>query len=297
MDFSFPEVPESIRLIVLAVLQGIAEFLPISSSGHLNVFSTALGGEPSTRVNIALHFGTLLSILVYYRKKVIALLFEDRRVIPLLIIGTIPAAIAGVTIKTYYPWLLKDLMVTGVMLAITGIALCFFQPTKKKKGDSKDAEALLQIDGNSAEEKSAVGDSKKDYFDLSWKAALLIGVFQAFALMPGISRSGFTILAGVMIGLKHKSAATFSFLLAIPAILGATVLELLDLAKHPSQEPTGMVLLATLVAFVVGLGALALLVKMLDQGKLHWFALWVLPLGLLVIIWELYKQLAIEAGI
>ena len=293
--FEFPEVPESLRLIVLAVLQGIAEFLPISSSGHLNVFSTALGGEPSTLVNIALHAGTLLSILIFYRKRIMRLLAEDRRVILLLIVGTIPAAVIGVTIKKVYPWLLEDLLLTGVMFVITGLALVYFHriarneaDAREKKADKESSAGKDSLDSQSAE--------RLDYVDLSIKAVLFIGLFQAFALMPGISRSGFTILAGILMGLKHKSAGTFSFLLAIPAILGATVLELLDLFETPPTENLGMVCVAAVVAFFVGLASLALLVKMIDRGQLHWFALWVLPLGFLVILWRIYQQLSELAG-
>lgn len=286
-DFDLPHVPESLRLIVLAILQGVAEFLPISSSGHLNVFSSILGGEPSSLVNIALHAGTLLSICVYYRKKIVDLLSSDRRVIPLLIVGTIPAALIGIFIKKMFPWILEDVLLTGVMLVITGIALMYFQKSTQREKE-------MDLEDQSNEEKALKKSSswgRREYIDLGYKAALFIGVFQAFALMPGISRSGFTILAGVLVGLRHKSAATFSFLLAIPAILGATILETLDLFDAPPSEPIGMLLVAAVTAFVVGLLSLAVLVKMLDQGKLHWFALWVLPLGLFVIIWQLYERL------
>ena len=143
---------------------------------------------------MALHVGTLASILVFYRRRILDLLRSDRRVIPLLVVGTIPAAVIGVSIKKFAPWILNDLMVTGVMFVITGIALMYLQ--KPREG-------------------------KRDYVELGIKAALFIGMFQAFALLPGISRSGFTIVAGVMVGLRRNSAATFSFLLAIPAILGA----------------------------------------------------------------------------
>ncbi len=293
MDFDLPEFPrssESTRLIILALIQGLAEFLPISSSGHLNVFASFLGGKPSTLVNIALHFGTLMSIVVYYRKRIIALFKSDRRVLLLLIIGTIPAGVIGLIIKKWFPYVLENLMLTGLMFVITGIALCLFQPRKRKAGLINDKALDQSVDAS-----TEIADSKSGYLDLTWKGALLIGTFQAFALMPGISRSGFTILAGLMIGMRRSSAAAFSFLLAIPAILGATILEIVDVIGTKPDEPFGWILLAAAVAFIVGWGSLALLVKMLNQGMIHWFAIWVLPLGLVVIIWQIAVQIAERA--
>jgi len=319
MEFDVSQLGDLPRLMILAVVQGIAEFLPISSSGHLNVGAEYLGGKPNHRVNIALHFGTLLSILLYYRVRILDLLRSDRRVIPLLIVGTMPAVIVGLAIKKIWPWLEEDLLVTGVMLCITGMGLCWFQKLGRRHPDESGADDSPEAvpgksDGSAASEEipsagsgSATGERSqhasreetvtplargKDYAELRFGQAILIGCFQAFAILPGISRSGSTILAGLLVGLKDRSAATFSFLLAIPAILGATVLEVVDVVQRPTEGEYSLALLglAMLVSFVVGLLSLALLVKMLSRGILHWFAIWVLPLGMIVIIWQLYEQ-------
>ena len=202
---------ESIQIVILAIVQGIAEFLPISSSGHLVILSELFGmGEGTTELNIILHFGTLLAIVLFYRKRIIALLSADQRVIPLLIVGTIPIVIVGLTVKKVFPWVTEYPLLAGFMLPITGLMLLMLP--KIKEGED-------------------------EYQDITYKTALLIGCAQAFAILPGISRSGSTIVAGSWLGLKRQSATTFSFLLVIPAILGATVLEVKDMIeKDPTAE-------------------------------------------------------------
>ena len=257
---------ESIQIVILAIVQGIAEFLPISSSGHLVILSELFGmGEGTTELNIILHFGTLLAIVLFYRKRIIALLSADQRVIPLLIVGTIPIVIVGLTVKKVFPWVTEYPLLAGFMLPLTGMMLLMLP--KIKEGEN-------------------------EYQDITYKTAFLIGCAQAFAILPGVSRSGSTIVAGSWLGLKRQSATTFSFLLAIPAILGATVLEVKDmLEKDPNVESTSVWLLAlgALVAFAVGLVALQWLVRWVEKGKLHWFAYWVIPAGFGVVVWQLYQ--------
>lgn len=248
-------------MILLAIIQGIAEFLPISSSGHLVIFGRLIGvAEESATVNIVLHAGTLASILLVYWQRIVNLLTEDRRVIPLLVVGTIPAGIAGIIIKTKYEAILESPLVAGWMLLITGGLLL-----------------LLKY----------LPDQNQTYRSLAWGKAFEIGIFQALALMPGISRSGSTIVGGRLIGLSKEDAVTFSFLLAIPAILGATVLELKDLAESGiSAERLTPLLVGAVVAFVVGIFALRWLIAWSRQGRLHLFAYWCIPVGIATIIWQ-----------
>lgn len=257
------DLSELLQVIVLAIVQGVAEFLPISSSGHLVAVEALLGKHnESTELSVMLHFGTLLAILVFYRSRILSLLNEDRRVIPLLILGTIPAAVIGLYLKKYHEGLLKDPLLTGFMLVITGYILMALPKIKP---------------------------GKKEYTQLSLLPVMLIGIAQAFALLPGISRSGTTIVMGALVGLKRQSAATFSFLLAIPAIGGASVLEAKDIIEHGASTPIGLLAIGAMVAFFVGLAALSWLVKWIEQGKLHWFSYWLLPFGFFVIIWQLYE--------
>ena len=218
---------EMVQVIILAVVQGIAEFLPISSSGHLNVFQDFMGEMPETaELNIVLHFGTLLAIVLFYWKRIMALLTSDRRVIPMLIVGTIPAAIIGIYVKKFHEEFLASTLLSGYMFPITGLMLLVLY--RVRSGD-------------------------KEYEKLDYGSVIMIGCAQAFALLPGISRSGSTIVMGSILGLKRQSAATFSFLLAIPAILGATLLEVKDIVEAGKTETSVAALLVGLaIAFAVG---------------------------------------------
>ncbi|MDG2184451.1 MAG: undecaprenyl-diphosphate phosphatase [Mariniblastus sp.] len=256
-------VSETLKVVILSVVQGIAEFLPISSSGHLVVINELLGtGQGSIELNVILHLGTLFAILGFYWRRVWALLGKDRRVIPQLIVGTIPAAVIGLTIKRNFEDLLTDPLLTGFMFPITGgmlLLLIWIKP----------------------------GDN--EYQRLTYRQVVLIGVAQAFALLPGISRSGSTIVAGSLLGLKRQSAATFSFLLAIPAIAGAGLLEVKDMLEAgQTTTPPGLLLLGAVIAFVVGLGSLQWLVKWIEAGWLYLFAYWLIPLGIVVVVWQLF---------
>lgn len=254
------------QIIVLAVLQGLTEFLPISSDGHLAIGAAIFEqlGHPLPEVHattIALHVGTLVAILVFFRQRFVALLKDDRRVIGLIVVGTVPAVIFGVLAKLFLEDYLTNPVLTGLMLPLTGVALLW-------GARHQDGTAISR--------------------ELTYFQALIIGLCQAFALLPGISRSGMTIASGLAVGLRRDEAATFSFLLGTPAIAGAAVLEaLLHLLKSPqSSEPVSYMLLGILVSFVVGLLALQWLIRWLREGVIHYFAWWVIPLGIGVLIWQ-----------
>ncbi|WP_235935078.1 undecaprenyl-diphosphate phosphatase [Candidatus Laterigemmans baculatus] len=245
-------------MLILAIVQGIAEFLPISSSGHLVIVGALLGGSDETAtVEIILHAGTLASILVVYWQRIFALLRADRRVIPLLIVGTLPAAVLGLTIKSQAEWLLSNPLLAGCMLLVTGGLLLMLKWLPEGTGE---------------------------YQQMRLWEALLVGCFQAFALLPGISRSGSTIVGARLLGMGRTDAVTFSFLLAIPAILGASVLAVRDLVQEEvASQATAVLALGAVVSFVVGIGALRWLIRWAREGRLYWFAAWCIPVGLLVI--------------
>ncbi len=256
-------IPETLQIIVLAIVQGIAEFLPISSSGHIVALSALFGQQhESSELNIVLHFGTLLAILVFYRQRIAALVGVDRRVVPLLVLGTLPAAAVGLWLKKNHEGLLESPLLAGWMLPVTALILV----------------ALRFI---------PAGD--RDYVRLSWPRVLFIGVAQAVALLPGISRSGTTIVAGCLMGLKRQEAVTFSFLLAIPAISGASLLEAKKIMEQGAETPLWLLGMGALIAFAVGLVALRWLVDWVEAGKLHYFAWWLVPLGATVVIWQLWS--------
>lgn len=259
-----------LEIIFLAIVQGITEFLPVSSSGHLIVLASVFDQfaermEDKVTVNIMLHVGTLAAILAFYWRRIWALLGRDRRVIGLLIVGSIPAAVVGVPLKLYFDDVLKNPLLAGFMFLVTGAMLIWVGRFKPGQTECR---------------------------DLSYRHALLVGLFQAFALLPGISRSGSTIVAGLGTGLRREEAATFSFLLAIPAIGGAGLLEVHGLFKESSNAtPVLALVVGGLVSMVVGLGALAWLVRWIQKGQLHYFAWWVLAVGPAVIAWQLWLRL------
>lgn len=262
-----------IEIIVLSIVQGLTEFLPVSSSGHLvvaNALLEAMGAPPAqdlVEVSIALHLGTLASVLVYYRREIQRLLNEDRRVVPLLILGTIPAAIVGIGIKKGLPddmsdGLLDNVLLAGLMFPVT--AMILVAASRRSSGDGK-------------------------YAALSGAKVFAIGAAQALAILPGVSRSGSTIAAGLGVGLDRESASTFAFLLAIPAILGAGFLETLDaLSGEATGTPVVRLAVGFVVSFIVGWGALALLISFVRRGRLAVFAWYLVPLGVAVVAWQLF---------
>ncbi|NOY30652.1 MAG: undecaprenyl-diphosphate phosphatase [Planctomycetes bacterium] len=258
------------EIILLAIVQGLTEFLPVSSSGHLlvaNGLLEAMGRPPVQdllEVSIVLHLGTLAAVLVFYRHEIVRLFGSDRRMIPLLILGTIPAAVLGLLLKKGIPeqqsaLILENVLLAGWMFPITALLLVW-------------------------SERLAAGE--KEYSQLGWRKVLTIGLFQAVALLPGISRSGATIAAGLSVGLRREASATFAFLLAIPAIAGAGLLESIEMFESSPSTPLATLAVGFVVSMLVGFGALKLLIRLVQRGRLARFAYYLVPLGLAVIAWR-----------
>lgn len=260
---------ETIYILTLAVLQGIAEFLPISSSGHLVIgkallqssWPEAVSEAGGMQLEVALHVGTLGSILVVYFKDLWKLR-RDPRLCLLIVLASFPAGVVGITLKKTLEPMFNSPIVAGVGLLITAVFLLVGQKLVSEKHTEH---------------------------DLPWYAALGIGCFQAVALMPGISRSGSTIAGGLLFGLHRPSSATFSFLMAIVAIGGAAVLEAKDLVfdRVPLAYSPSALLAGMAVSFLVGIVALLVLIRVVSQGRLHWFAYYCLLAGVLTIAWQL----------
>ncbi|MFH1301137.1 MAG: undecaprenyl-diphosphate phosphatase [Planctomycetota bacterium] len=251
-----------LKMILLSVIQGISEFLPISSSGHLVIVESLLEIKADqTDVNIVLHAGTLLSILIFYHRTIFRLLSQDLRVIPLMIVGTLPVVVIGLLAKKYAEHLLESPLLAGCMLPVTGLFLLLIPHIPQKD---------------------------RSYTQITYKQALFVGLVQAIAILPGISRSGSTIVAGLFAGMSRQSAATFSFLLAIPAISGATILETAEIISNQHiSTPLSLLAVGALISAIVGLASLWLLVRWLEKGKLHYFAYWCIPLGIIIVIMQL----------
>jgi undecaprenyl-diphosphatase len=255
------------QILILAFIQGVAEFLPISSSGHVVIVAQLLAGGSAAQldvsdVNIVLHVGTLFSILVIYWRRVVQLLGEDRRSIGLLLVGTLPGVAVGVPMKKFGSALLESPLLAGLLLILTGVMLLWV--SRRRFGN-------------------------QEHENLGYGRAFLIGAAQATAVLPGLSRSGATISAGLRLGLSPSGATTFSFLLAIPIIAGGGAYELLSMFRDQPALTTPPLYLAVgaVVAFVVGLVSLAWLIRCIEHGRLQWFAAWCIPVGLCVVVWQL----------
>lgn len=269
--------------LTLGIVQGLTEFLPISSSGHLVLFQALLGlEEPELLFDIAVHVGTLVAVcLFYFRdiKRVVRMLFSksvwsdngggfgkqikktpEIRLFFLIIVGTIPTVCLGLAFRPIADTLFSSIRIVGFMLVITGLVLWLTRRTP------------------------ATG---RRTGELTLRDALYIGVVQGLAILPGISRSGSTIAIGLLRGINRETAARYSFLLSIPAILGALVLGCFDISGATAhRQATGIMVGGALVAFVVGYLALRILVYMIQKGRFFIFAPYCWLLGTLCVIYS-----------
>ncbi|MCA9085660.1 MAG: undecaprenyl-diphosphate phosphatase [Planctomycetaceae bacterium] len=258
---------EVVRAIILGVVQGIAEFLPISSSGHLVIadklmeeFSGHGFGEAGLSLNVALHVGSLFSILAVFWRDILGL-WNQWRVCGLIILATIPVGLIGVLFEDQINSAFTEPLFVGCALLLT---------------------AVLLLVGQKMESGSVVVP------ELPWLKALIIGLFQAVAIIPGVSRSGSTIAGGMLVGLERSAAARFSFLLAIPPIGGAGLLKFLDLRDQPDIGISVTALIAGMVtSFVVGYLSLNWLLKLISQRQLHRFAAYCAIVAVATIAWRL----------
>lgn len=254
-----------LQTTLLAVIQGLTEFLPVSSSGHLVLTQYLLSArEGDVFFDVVLHCGTLGSVLLYYRRELLRLLRFDaaaRWYILSLIIGTIPAVIFGLLAKEWIEGLFHSPVAAGSGLLVTAAAL--FSTRWSRQGAAQEGEW----------EPTAIAP---------WRA-LAIGLAQSFAILPGISRSGMTITTSLWIGLAKREAARFSFLLSIPAIGGALVLQVAEGVVVPAGQ-LAILLSAAVVAFLVGLVALRWTALAVVQAHFWKFSIYCLLLGALTLI-------------
>lgn len=258
-----------LSLLLLAVVQGLSEFLPVSSSGHLALGQMILGvGEGSLIEDIVLHAGTLVAVLVFYRAALLDLVrgffgkkaelvdgLSPRLYVGLLVLGNVPAIIVGFTLKDPIEALFTSPWVVFAAMAATAAVL--WSTRRVSRGDGVPAA----------------------------RTAFLIGCAQAVAILPGASRSGWTIAVALWLGLRPEAAARFSFLLSIPAILGALLLQVLD--GGASETPAGALAIGFVAAALVGLFALRWLVALVRRMELFRFAIYLCILVVVGAAWLL----------
>ena len=265
--------------IILGIIQGLTEFLPVSSSGHLVLGQIFFGITQSQLIfDISVHVGTLLAVLVVYASDIRDILISVSRFISkaillkpakhlvkedknlylagLILIGSVPTAFIGLFLKQFEDIIFSSTVLVGIMLIFTGTILWASRNFYSSKG-------------------------KKDGFGI--KQASIIGISQGLAVIPGISRSGTTIAVGMFLGLDRHNAAKFSFLLLIPAILGAQVLSIKDMINK-GLVIDQVTIYATIASFITGLIALKLLLSLVHSGRFHLFAPYCWLIGSLVLL-------------
>ncbi|MEW5816970.1 MAG: undecaprenyl-diphosphate phosphatase [Spirochaetota bacterium] len=256
--------------ILLGVLQGTAEFLPVSSSGHLALLKSIMRlSDVPILFDILLHISTLCVVVIVFRVRVAGLLTacfrfmagktrtedsENLKLVPVIIVATLCTAVIGYGISKLeleqYPKVVSALLiVTGVILLLT-----------------------IRTSGN------------KDYSKTGLREGILTGIAQGIGVFPGISRSGITISAALFSGMAREKAGEFSFLISIPAILGAFLLKLKDAGRLLTMVNPGVLAAGIIAAFIIGLISLILLMRIIRSGKLFFFSMYLIPIGIAGVI-------------
>jgi undecaprenyl-diphosphatase len=272
---------EIYQAVTLGILQGLTEFLPVSSSGHLVLGQLFFGiTESVLAFDISVHMGTLGAVFVVYSSDISAMVGalsacagrivrgrpvavgsdENLKLALFILAGSVPTAMMGMFLKKFEHIMFTSSLLVGAMMMVTGTILW----TSRKFYRT---------------EKNSIG--------LDVKRSLVIGASQGLAVIPGISRAGTTIACGMFCGLDRYTAAKFSFLLSIPAILGAQLISIMGYTEQGSGIDAGMIY-GTLVAFITGLIALKVLIKIVHAGKFHLFAPYCWVVGFLVLLSNIY---------
>lgn len=260
-----------VQVIVLSIVQGLTEFLPVSSSGHLRIVSQLFWGEDAgASFTAVIQLGTELAVLVYFAKDIWRILTAwfagladkskrnfDYRMGWMVIAGTIPVGLAGVLLKDLIRENFRNLWITATVLILFSLVFILAERRGKKT---------------------------RGFEELTMKDAVLMGLWQCLALIPGVSRSGGTISGGLFLNLDREVATRFSFLLAIPAVLASGLFSLPDaFDPQAGQAASGLQLLVgSGIGFVVGYISIAWLLKFVSNHSFAWFAAYRIPLGLLV---------------
>lgn len=261
-----------LKAVVLGIIQGLTEFLPISSSAHLRIFPELFGwGDPGAAFTAVIQIGTELAVLIYFRKDIwrigsawVRSLFKaeyrgtiDARMGWFIIIGSLPIVVLGVLLKDVIERDFRNLWIVGCTLIVLGIVLGVAD---------------------------RIGRTDRTLGKITLKDAVLMGAAQALALIPGVSRSGATISMGRFLGFEREAATRFAFLLAIPAVVGAGLFELKDIPDGHNDFGWGPTLVGTVVSFVVGYAAIAWLLRYVSTRSYTPFVIYRIVLGAAVLI-------------
>ena len=254
-----------IEALILAVIQGLTEWLPVSSSGHLVITQKVLGLNPPLIFDVMLHIGTLIVVLTVFRKDIVDIIkavikrdfeTEEGKLALFIFVGSVPIAIIGFVFYDFFKSLFSNLLAVGVAIIITG-SLIFVSEKR-------------------------IGNRKMGILD-----SLLIGLAQAVTIIPGISRSGITVATGLLRKIDKTKAFRYSFLLSVPAVIGATVMESKDLVT--GNVDAVPLFLGAIISMVVGYTSLKLLQKIIMNEKFHLFAYYCWTVGIAIIAFTIFQ--------
>lgn len=247
------------EVVILAFVEGLTEFLPVSSTGHLILTSAWMGIVENPFVksfNIIIQFGAILSVLLLYWKRFLPELAFYKK----LIVAFLPAAVIGLLVKNKIDQVLDQVWIVGATLILGGIV-------------------LIWADHKFSDEKSS-----KPIEDLSLKSCLALGFIQCLAFIPGVSRSGATIVGGLWLGLSRRAAAEFSFFLAVPTLSGAALIKTLGVAKTITPDQYGYLAIGTLLSFVFATAAIKFMLSVIARFGFRHFGYYRIVLGVLVLV-------------
>lgn len=282
---------EFLRAVLLGIVQGLTEFIPVSSSGHLVLVPYFLDIQtPGIAFDVALHVGTFAAVVLYFRTDLRNLLMAVfgvgeptavayyRRLALLLVVGTVPIAVVGLLLRDVFEAAFGSPTTAALFLILTGVLLLVGEAARNRRG------GFSSPAGEVAPDRVMVGDDAGDpeglaLDEIGLRQALVIGFGQCIALFPGVSRSGTTIVAGMSAGLTRPAATRFSFLLALPALVGASIISLPDLADGASIFPPAAVAGGVVAAFVSGYLAIRWLLALVARDRLTGFAVYCFVLG------------------
>lgn len=250
------------QAVVIGIVQGVTEWLPVSSSAHLVFVERLIGVRPQgVALEVVLHLGTLVAAVVFFRAAWARILLHPvdpgaRRALGLLIVGTLPAAAAGILARDWIEERFHDPRMAALGLVAGGVFLL------------------------------AAGRARPGNAAIGWGRALLIGCAQALALPPGISRSGMTVGAGLLSGVERRRAVEFAFMLAVPAILGAVIVHLPEMGSAAADLGDRALAVSAAVSCLSGIGAIGFLKSAVERGKIAWFGYYCIALGTAWALWE-----------
>ncbi len=261
-----------LEAIVLGLVQGLTEFLPVSSSAHVFIAGKLFGGsDPGAAFTAVTQLGTETAVVIYFWRDIVRIVRAwalalvgrlprndpDARMGWLVIIGSIPIVLLGLLFQDAIDSTLRNLWITAAMLGGVGLVMGWFDANARHR---------------------------KHLDQLTWRDGIYYGLAQACALIPGVSRSGGTITAGLAMGYTREAAARYSFLLAIPAVLGSGLFKLLDIAKDPVAPAWGPIAAATLIAFVVGYAVIAWLLRYISTHSFRPFVIYRVVLAVALVV-------------